>query len=261
MIVNPDNLIEITINDKKFWLDEKNSTERMITQRVCSKFKDIHNYTIGDDNTTDEDIVEMVSCLNIFNRSAADDVHQLVIEFIDKYYDNPEQVYMRLLGDKYVIAVYKYFRYGPHHSEYNVDDLFEGMQMMRDDIITLELPEFSLLANSSKNLLQYIVAIDTDGIHLTNYQILPIIPGDSFAKSLTEKDFWSIQRCSILFLMYLKYFGVTLFSGKYGSVLSEKLFSPESFDISAWIYKEPQEKQRKKSKKKVIVEDSDDEEY
>lgn len=238
MFIDISQLKEITINGKKVWLNDE-SMRRMITSDVDKSFGDIHNYTVGE-NISIEDTEEMIKLMNNYQPSAPVEIQYLLLEFIEKYYKDPVEEILRLVGSPNVRSMYNYFLYGPCHYSY--------------DLSLLEYAcEYSLIEMGRIILPEYLWQIDNRSVHVicglseiehyggTNF----IIPSERYAKCMDEDDLHHFRQnaFSVLAVIAL-HKGLYFYKSICGIAFSERLFNINNFDLAEWPSNESPKKKK-----------------
>lgn len=238
MFIDISQLTEITINGKKKWINDE-TLNLMITADVDKSFGDIHSYTVGE-NTSAEDTERMIHLMNDYSADAPIKIQYLLLEFIEKYYKNPVQEILRLIGSKNVLALYNYFLYGPCHYTYDFPQLEFAC-------------EYSLIEMDKEILPKYLwpnhqavkVITDDDGIPFC-YGTYFIIPSERYASIITEYELDNFRKNAFEILSMLSaYKNIYYYRSICGVAFSSRLFNLDNFDLASWIANEPVKKTRK----------------
>lgn len=231
MIINPTTFMEITINDKKFLMDPE-ILPKLITGTIDSNFKDIHSYTIGE-NVSDADLYDMVKLLYKFDPKAPAAIQHLLIEFIDKYYQDPVSELLRVINNTDVTVLYNYFTYGLYGPNFCRRSLRKAAKLLMYSFRVDKLPPYMLI-NSENVMNIYNIEITCSRIHfaIPSETVLDYASYATFKINNTVNYFReNVWRLLSIFTLC----NVCIFEDICGAEISKKLFAYDNFDLMKWI--------------------------
>lgn len=232
MIVDPEDMINITINEKKFMINQK-FADRLITANVGKLFTDVHRYTIGE-NVPEERLKDMVRLWNDFKPDGPIETQQLLLEFIDKYSSDPLTEILSLVNDTEVTIVFNYFRTGPFGQKYDETDLSNSCDAALESIDHHNWPDYIGFYKYTERVLE--PRETQEFIHLDL-----IVPDDRILDGRKICNLNYFRRSVHNLLSTIQVMNIHLFVEECGPVFSERLFAYSNFDLASWPAKEMHE--------------------
>lgn len=232
MIIDPEDLIEITINEKKFMIDQKFAS-KLVTANIGKYFTDIHRYTI-DENVSEDRLKDMVNLWNDFKPDGPIETHRLLLEFVDKYSIDPLAEILSIIDDDEVTMIFEYFKSGPFGKKYDEDELIDACNAALESMEDYKWPDFMGFCAYVEQ--EYNPKEEREFIDLCL-----MVPDNRILDGRNICDLNYFRRSVHNLLSTMQVLNVRMFIKECGPVFSERLFAYSNFDIASWPAKEMHE--------------------